>query len=460
MHPLCSRLLLVSSNVNIQKSLFLLAALVSACATSSDLPEARPLPALEPEAPKAEVKIDGSLDAYLAHAVATRPELSANVARWHAARHRVDAVDELGSPTVSYGLFLQSVETRVGPQRHRVSVQQPIPWPAKASSREDVERARVLVEEARYDVATLDVLWQVGDAYWRLWEVDRVHRWHEEHIAIVEALAASARARVEIGTALVADVGQTELVISRTMDMIQAAHEAHAQASIELARAAGLEPTVERLPIADREPQPRLPAESEAELNEAAAATPQIETIERMQLVREQEAEAALKARYPDFGVGVDWIETGAAADPTMPDSGKDPVIAMVSVKVPLWSGENVAAAEAAKAEKLALEAEQESAQRNSIAAVQKTLADIRETARRARLYRQTLIPQAEAVLGSVRGAYEVGKSGIASILLAQNELLSLRVALARTLAEHERHWVMLERLVGRPVAAEGIGNE
>jgi hypothetical protein len=60
-------------------------------------------------------------------------------------------------------------------------------------------------------------------------------------------------------------------------------------------------------------------------------------------------------------------------------------------------------------------------------------------------------------VLGSVRGSYEAGKSGVAGLLLAQNELLQLRLKLAKAHASHERQWALLERIVGRPVAAEVI---
>ena len=45
----------------------------------------------------------------------------------------------------------------------------------------------------------------------------------------------------------------------------------------------------------------------------------------------------------------------------------------------------------------------------------------------------------------------------VAALLLAQNELLELRLALVSTRGEHERQWVRLERLVGRPVAAQEL---
>ncbi len=410
-------------------------------------------PSAEAEAPS----FDGSVDAYLDYAVQRRPELRSSLEQWRAARRRVEAVDNLPDPKVSYGLYVRHVETRVGPQRHRVGVQQPIPMPGKPAAAEAVAQARAEVEEQRFEAQLLDVRWQVITAYWDLWEVSRLRELHDQHTAIVEALAASARSRVETGSAMVSDVGQTELVLSRTIDMVGEASEMRKRATTELARSVGVDPGRDDLPLAADVPAARRPAEPEDDLVAAATAHPRIAAIARRRTVAERQATRAMRQRLPDFGVGVDWIETGPALDPDMPESGKDPVIAMFSVKVPLWSGEVAAAADAARAEEAARAADEEAAKRDAEAAVRKTLASIRNSARVITLYETTLIPQAEAVLGSVRGSYETGKSGVASLLLAQNELLDLRLKLAMARADHERQWALLERIVGRPVAGEEI---
>ncbi len=52
----------------------------------------------------------------------------------------------------------------------------------------------------------------------------------------------------------------------------------------------------------------------------------------------------------------------------------------------------------------------------------------------------------------SVSGAYVVGRSSVASSLLAQTELLDLALGLERAIAEHGIAWAQLERVVGRSV--------
>ena len=45
----------------------------------------------------------------------------------------------------------------------------------------------------------------------------------------------------------------------------------------------------------------------------------------------------AKKKFYPDIGVGIDWIGTDGAISPSARDSGKDPVILMFTMNLPLW---------------------------------------------------------------------------------------------------------------------------
>ena len=67
-------------------------------------------------------EFDGTLGGYLAYAYAHSPALRASFETWRAATFRPDQERRLPEPTISYAVFVRSVETRVGPQRHRFGV--------------------------------------------------------------------------------------------------------------------------------------------------------------------------------------------------------------------------------------------------------------------------------------------------------------------------------------------------
>ncbi len=427
------------------------ALLLVACATDRpasppDLPE---LPAADAPLPEP----NGTLESYIDRALQGRGELRARTARWRADAARVEAVDELPSPRIEYGYFVRSVETRVGPQRHRVMVRQTVPWPSKAASAIDARTAQLDVHAARYDAAELDIAWEVADAFWRAWESQQLAHWHHEHAAIAESLIDSTRTRVEVGRAMLSDVAQAELELSRARDMNEVSMESRHHAIVDLQRAALL--AASSSPTIDGEPIIRVPAESVEDLVASARQRPDIEALRETREVWEATARASSRQRFPDFTFGADWIETGPAADPSMPESGKDPVIASIGITVPLWAGESFAAERAAEAESIALEADIVVAERDAEATVRKLHYELLETLRRIDLYRDTLVPQAEAAVGSMRGAYEVGGATVTGVILAQRELLGVRTELVRATARHQRAWAALERVVGRPIRAE-----
>jgi outer membrane protein TolC len=67
------------------------------------------------------------------------------------------------------------------------------------------------------------------------------------------------------------------------------------------------------------------------------------------------------------------------------------------------------------------------------------------------------LVPQAQTVFESVLGGYQAGTSTVASMLLAERELLELQLAEFKAQADHAVALARLEALVGRPVRLEAV---
>ncbi|MCA9709302.1 MAG: TolC family protein [Myxococcales bacterium] len=161
--------------------------------------------------------------------------------------------------------------------------------------------------------------------------------------------------------------------------------------------------------------------------------------------------------RFPSLGVGVDWILTGPSTSATPPpDSGKDAVAVSLSVRVPLWAPAYRASEDEARARGAALRARALDARNGVAADVRQQLARTHEDVRRVRVYRSTLVPQAETTLESVLGSYAAGRSTVAELLLAERELLALHDELHAAEADYGTHLAQLESAVGRPVRTKG----
>lgn len=396
-----------------------------------------------------EVASEGSVDAYLALALEQSPEVRAAFHRWESAVHRVARARTLPEPTVSFGVFVQSVETRVGPQQARISVKQAFPWPTALTAGGKAAGAEAQAAASALESTSLGVAHRVSVAFWTLWEVRATRALHQEHLEIVGGLSEAVRARLTTGGATLADLQQVDLSRARLEDGIRSMDEAEHVAQAELLALIG-ERGVRSLPTTT---SPVLSRPDEVDLEGAVLRHPSLTLLGHRADAADARARAAGAGRLPSFTVGGDWIVTGPAVMPDTPDSGKDAVVASVGLRVPLWQGTygHQIAAERSTAE--ARRSEQAAQGDRALADLERALAQVRDSERRVGVLSDTLLPQAEAAYASVLGSYAVGDSAVAQTLLSQRDLLELGVERARASADHQRAWAQLDQLVGAEVA-------
>jgi outer membrane protein TolC len=404
--------------------------------------------------PKTIPEFDGSLAAYVSFALKHSPEVRAAFERWRASALSISRSRRLPEPTLAFGYFIRSVETRVGPQRFKVGLSQVLPWPTKLSAAADAASERANAVQRIVEAELLRVKRDVGAAYWTLWQIDEEHRLKSEHDALLESLAAAIRGRLKTGAATLADLNQIELTIARHHDHRGRHEEARIKASSRLLAAMGVAGEDRKL-LAGDTPLHGLPKAEASELRDKVAHHPRIAMHDHLALGEESRARAEEASRYPKIRLGLDFIETGDAQMSGVPESGKDPVIVSAGVSIPLWSGSYSDATEAAQASARAHRAKREGAAVRAQGAFDGVLADLRDAQRRIQLYEKTLVPQAETTFQAVIGGYQTGRSTVAAVILAQRDLLELQIEHARARAEHAKTWMILEYMVGSELDAK-----
>lgn len=409
-----------------------------------------------PAPPPAEdqpARLAHGLSGQLAVALGSHPRVEAAFHRWHAAAQSISAATTLPSPTVDFGVFVQSIETRTGPQIARVGVRQALPWPSGLVAERDAARAGAEAAGARFEATVLDVALAVEDAHWRLWAVRTMRSIHTDHHQLVMGLSTTVRGRVEVGAANLAHLQQVDLAHSRLSDDIARMDEAEAAAVAGLRAAVG-QWSDDPLGTPEGPGGPWLPDEEPMLLEAAATAHPRLEAARHQVAGADARVQSARAARRPGFVVGADWILI-APGDPVHTDpeeSGRDALSVGLGVQVPLWqrsAAERVGSAEAtARAARFDVDHHALQAR----AALHQAIADVESTGRRVAVIEGTLLPQAEAAYASLLGTYTTGASSVAQALLAQQALLELRVERVQVQAEHARALARLRAACGRDV--------
>lgn len=396
--------------------------------------------------PKAE--LEQGLPGYVAYAMSQSPQLRASFEHWQASVHRISRARRLPEPTISFGYFVRSVETRVGPQLARVSLQQSFPWPTKLTAGADAASAQARALALRFEAQALMLNQNIAEVYWRLWLLRRTRSIHAEHLGVLRSLSESVLARIATGAATLAEHQQVELAAARLADLLQGVDEAERAAEAQLRAAIGA-PGSTAVPTPFEPPAAELPAESPEALESAVRAHPLIASFEFMAKAQESVARSETADRLPGFTLGADWIITGETSMPNIPESGKDAVILGAGIRVPLWQASYADSVAAARSEANAQRAEQRAAIDKALAELETQLSSVRNAVRRVSLFRDTLVPQAQSAYESVLGAYVTGRGTVAHALLAQRDLLELRIELEQARAEYGQSWARVEQVVG-----------
>jgi outer membrane protein TolC len=398
-----------------------------------------------------------TLDDYVALALQRNPGLQAQSQRWRADLERVPQARYLPDPQLMYGGFLEEVETRVGPQRHRFGVSQMIPWPGKLAHRSGVALEESEATRARTDAVRLGVVLEVTKAYADYYFLARERTVTDETLALVRHWESVAQTRFRTGArAAHRDVIKSQVEIGRLEDRLATLTDAR-RPRVERLRALLNLPASFELPWPTSIPEVALTLsdpEVLALLPQHSPLLPLLSELDRRVAARERRVDLAWQSYLPDFVLGFEFIEVGPAvrnaAGVRASGSGDDAAIAKFGLSLPIWFGRYESQVSEARARLRAAELSRADAENALEASVTRALFDYRDAERKLRLYRDSLVPKAEQSLQATAAAYEAGNGDFLDVLDAERVLLEFHLARERALADRVTSFAELETLTGK----------
>jgi cobalt-zinc-cadmium efflux system outer membrane protein len=292
----------------------------------------------------------------------------------------------------------------------------------------------------------------VRAAWYRLAALEREQAVARASAALADEAAAWLRAAYEAGTASYAALLQAEMEAARLAVTVRDLEDRRQPAVAALNAAAGL-PAGAPAPAAALPDSALLAAGLPDDATLAGLlqeGNPELAALAARRESSRLGAEAAGKAAGPSLSIGLDYIMTGEARMPDVQDSGKDPVIARVSVGIPLWGGPQ-AESRAAAGRARSAGAELGDRRLQLEARLEQGLYAWRDAGRRLDLQDQVLLPRAGQVIDVAAAAYAADQAAYGDLLAARRARLALeneriRAWLDRALALND-----LAALVGLP---------
>jgi outer membrane protein TolC len=392
---------------------------------------------------------DGAgLEEYIDSALRNNPGLAGTRQMWKAALERAPQAGSLPDPILSYGYFIEEVETRVGPQKQRLGVNQSIPWFGTLGLREEVALAGAEVAYRRYSESVENLVRDLKFAYADFYELAAEIEITRSNFELLRFWERVLNKRYSTGAAHYSDLIQVQVELGRLEDRLMSLHDRRAP------RMARLNALMD-LPIETILPWPRgLPVDPDLPdqlrlVETVTERNPELRALHATVDKEDRAVDLARKASYPNFTLGLDWVQTDPRDLAGLVDDGKDPILAKLSIQLPLWRGKVKAGIREAQARRTAASAKLN----DRINAATTKLTDLlyrhADAQRKISLYGEALIPKGKQSLDAAYSAFESGKVDFLKVLDAQRVLLEFELSLEKARADGLRARAAIDALVG-----------
>lgn len=390
---------------------------------------------------------------YLQYAALNNAALKMSFERWKAAIEQVPQAKSLPDPKFTYGYFIREVETRVGPQRQKFGIMQVFPWFGKIEARTDAAAAAAKVAMSRYEAEKLKLFWQVKDAFYEYLYLASAVEIARQNLELLKYFEEVARTRYMAAAGSHPDVIRAQVELAKIEDVLKSLEELR-EPTVARLNAVLNRRSLKLLPWPKKEEFKQVQVERQEVIALLRQLNPELAAIDFEVIAAKSRVELAKKKFYPDIGVGVDWIETGGAVSPGVGDSGRDPVVLMFSMNLPIWRGSYKAAERQALSDVRKTKHKRNEVENTVVARAEQVLYDFEDSHRKIKLYGDSLVPKAEELLQASETAYQSGTIDFLSLIDAQRTLLKFQLQYERAVTDNEQKLAELEMLVGTELGA------
>jgi outer membrane protein TolC len=386
---------------------------------------------------------------YLAYAATQSPALKAAFYDWKSILERAGYVGALPDPWFSYTYFIESVETRVGPQNQIFRLRQSFPWFGTLGAKKDITLEAAAAAFQKYEAEKLKLFYRVKSAYYEYYYLGRDIAITRENLELLTFWESVARAKYRVALTQHPDVIKAQVELGKLEDRRWTV-EQMVEPVVARLRAVTNLPDSLSLPVPKQIDVEEAPVNRDTVIAQMLVNNPDLKSLTHLIDKQSSAMRLAGKQSWPDFFVGLDYIETGEAINPGVPDSGKDPFMISAGVSLPIWFWANKSRKQEAEAQYRKAKNDLANARNQLMALAERIVFEHEDALRKTRLYRDGLVPKAEQSLNANYTAYQGGETDFLNLLDAQRQLLDFQLQYERSKTDLAISRAKIEMVTGR----------
>ena len=267
-------------------------------------------------------------------ALNNNPEIQKFEFKYKRASEKANEVNTIPNTEFGVGYFMSEPETRTGAQRFKVSAKQMIPWFGTITSRESYVSA---LADAKYEdivIAKRKLMAAVSQSYYNLYANKAKQKVLLQNIELLETYETLALTSVEVGKASAVDVLRLQMRQNEMQQLKDVLSQQFLAEQTNLNTLLNRENEVVVTVIDSL----MMPSEDFEINSERLALHPELVKYDKLYQSIEQSELLNQKESSPMIGFGLDYISVSERPDMNFSDNGKDIVMTMVSLSIPIFN--------------------------------------------------------------------------------------------------------------------------
>ncbi len=397
-----------------------------------------------------EMPEDLILSGYIRISLNQNADIRAAYDQWQVVKEEASAVKKLPNPVLRTGYFIENVETAVGPQEFKLGITQKIPMYGKlrSVSRAKMEKAKAF--EHRYYQMQSDITAKVKSLYYDIYYLERATQITEQNVTLLENWEKVIQIKYQTAQVSHPDVIKTQIELIKLQNDLESLHARKRPLMSEFKDLLN-DFSMDNITMTDSLYLSILFDTKESIKERVQNQNHALIALDHLTASAENQLKRAKMNYLPDFGVGVDYIETGDKLMDGVPvyDSGKDPLMFNVSLEIPIWFGKNAKQVSAARYKKSAAENKWVSQRNQMNTEIETILYQIEDAKRKIDLYGKDLIPKSMESLGASEKAYISDNTDLITLIDDQRRHLQFKLEYESAVVSYLQQKALLESYFG-----------
>lgn len=391
------------------------------------------------------VSAQDELVGYLQIAAKNNPGLKAKFNEYMAALEIAPQVKALPDPNIAFGYFIQPIETRVGPQRFKISVTQMFPWFGTLKSKENVAIQSAKAKYEAFEDAKSSLYNEVRSTYYNLYFNYKAIDITLENIDILRIFRKLAVIKVEAGLVSAVDEYRIEMEVGDLENQLARLRDMQFVLEVMFNNLLNVNTDTE-IYIPDLLSSNDISLSRQAALDSIRAGNHQLLSIDFQSAALSYKREVVNKQGKPDFSIGLDYIAVSKGKDDL---AGTDAfMFPKIGITIPLYRSKYKAMIN----EVIYLETakENEKIERTNILETlfENWWKDYRDADRRIQLYHSQL-ELANKSLNLLETQYATGNSNFEELLRMERKVLKYNLELEKSRADKQAAISSIAYLMG-----------